>query len=321
MSEEHIVTPQNEEAMDMANALLDDQGTPEYDDPQEEDEVEAAEEVDTDDSDSEGDSEDDESDVDELRFVEIEIDGKKYEVPEELKDGYLMQADYTRKTQSLKDYQKEVELQQKTLQTQQKEHEFISEIQPDLNNLGYLNAQIQQIEQNLQANVNNLPSDELFKMKIQADGLREQANALKTDLESKYGDFQKSQEQAYTELLNQGTEVLKQTIPDWTPEKQKQVRDFALSQGFNEAEVNSIVDPRHVRVLWAAAEYDRLQQKGPQVANEVTQKIKAKARNPMPKATRRKLDNRKKLKSKNTSDDAKASIIGEEAADWFFGNR
>jgi hypothetical protein len=331
MAVEHTVKAPDQEAMDVAEEMLGTQGDVEAygekEAPKEEPEVtdedqdglEASEEEALDDSDSEGDSEDDESDVDELRFVEIEINGTKYEVPEDLKDGYLMQADYTRKTQSLQDYKKEVELQQKQLQTTQKEHEFINEIQPEINNLGYLNAQIQQIDQNLQQNVNNLPSDELFKMKIQADGLRDQATTLKSQLEGKYQEFQNSQEQAYTELLNQGAEILKQTIPDWTPDKQKELREFALNQGFNEQEVSSIIDPRHVRVLWAASQYEALQSKAPQAADKVTTKIKQKARKPMPDATRKKLDNRKKIKSRNVSDTDKADIIGQEAADWFLG--
>ena len=33
--------------------------------------------------------------------VEIELDGKKYTVPADLKDSFLMQSDYTRKTQEI----------------------------------------------------------------------------------------------------------------------------------------------------------------------------------------------------------------------------
>ena len=161
----------------------------------------------------------------------------------------------------------------------------------------------------------------MFRKKIEADGLKEQAKELKAQLEAKYGEFQKTQEQAYTELLNQGAEILKQTIPDWTPEKQKELREFALGQGLTEQEVNSIIDPRHVRILYNAAQYEKLQGKAPQAAEKVNTRIKQKASNPMPKATRRKLDNRKKLKSNKTSNDEKANIIGEEAADWFFNTK
>src|SRR5438105_8523 len=49
--------------------------------------------------------------------AEIEINGKKYTVPAELKDGYLMQADYTRKTQEVADIRKTVEAQKAEAET------------------------------------------------------------------------------------------------------------------------------------------------------------------------------------------------------------
>lgn len=325
---EHAVREMDQDAADFANSLLDSQDTPEYDDAQDDEntddtEVEASEDDVSEGGDEDGEAGDSDSDGDEsseeLRFVEIEIDGRKYEVPEELKDGYLMQADYTRKTQSLQDYRAEVEIKEKQLQAQKAEHDFIAEIQPDINNLGYLQAQIQQIESHLQSNMATMPSDELFRKKIEVDGLQNKARELKEQLEAKYGEFQKAQEQSYTELLNKGAEILKQSIPNWTAEKQKELREFALSSGFSEHEVNSIIDPRHIRILWQASQFERLQSAAPKAAEKVTTKVKQKARKPMPDATRRKLDNRKKLKSRNVSHKAKADIIGEEAADWFFG--
>lgn len=332
MGVEHTVKAPDQEASDFANSLLDSQGDVdaygERDEATDEvaeeaaeadDELDAGAEAEGDSgSDQDADEGTDEDESGDLRFVEIEIDGKKYEVPEELKDGYLMQADYTKKTQALSDYRKEVEIAQKQLTVQQAENQFIAEIQPEINNLGYLQAQVKQIEQDMQQNLSSMTSEDMFRKKIQADGLKEQAAALKAQLEAKYGEFQNTQEQAYTELLNKGAEILKQTIPDWTPDKQKELREFALGQGLTEQEVNSIIDPRHVRILYNAAQYEKLQGKAPQAAEKVNTRIKQKASNPMPKDTRRKLDMRKKLKSNKTSADEKANIIGEQAADWFF---
>ena len=47
----------------------------------------------------------------EPELVDIEVNGKTFKVPAELKDGYLMQADYTRKTQEVAAERKAVETQ------------------------------------------------------------------------------------------------------------------------------------------------------------------------------------------------------------------
>ena len=67
-------------------------------------EQEAAIEVDPDETEAE--EGDDEA---EIEYAEIELNGKKYQVPAELKDGYMMQADYTRKTQMTAEDKKAVE--------------------------------------------------------------------------------------------------------------------------------------------------------------------------------------------------------------------
>ena len=42
-------------------------------------------------------------------LAEVEIDGKTYKLPPELKDGFLRQADYTRKTQELAEQRRRME--------------------------------------------------------------------------------------------------------------------------------------------------------------------------------------------------------------------
>lgn len=258
------------------------------------------------------------SDLDEeIPVVEVEIDGEVIEVPEKYKDYFLRQSDYTQKTQALADQRREVELQQKQIQVQQREHEFLNEIQPDINNLGYLQAQIQQMEQDLQTNLQSLSSEDLFRKKIEMDGLREQANALKSQLEVKYGEFEKAQEQSYKELLNEGAQVLKQSIPNWSEDKQKAIRDFALSEGFSEQEVSTIIDPRHVRILWKASQYDALKDKAVPVVEKAKAAIKPKARSKAQSASDKKLAVRNKLRSKNLSSKDKAAVIQQELGERF----
>jgi len=252
-------------------------------------------------------------------YLDLEYDGITYQVPPALKDAFLRNADYTQKTQAIAEQRKEIEMLQQQVETTQNEQTFITDIQPELNNLGLLQAQIQQMEAGLQQNLASMTSEQMFKTKIEIDGMKEQMNAFRQGLEVKYKEFEEAQKQSYNELLEQGAQTLKKSIPDWNEGKAQQVREFAIQQGFNQQEVNSIIDPRHVKVLWAASQYERLQEKAKPAAEQIKSApmIKTKSRNPMPKDTRDKLDYRNKLKSKNLNTRQKAKVIQDEMAKRF----
>ena len=202
-----------------------------------------------------------------ITLEEVEYDGVIYEVPATLKDALLRQSDYTQKTQGLADKRKEIEVIAQQLEVTQKEQQFVAEIQPDLNNVGYLQAQIQQMENELQTNVANMTSEEMFRKKIEMDGFKSQLEAISGGLQAKYRDFEEAQKQSYQELLEKGAQVLKQVIPDWNEDKQREVRDYAIEKGFSPQEVSSIIDPRHVQILYDAQQYQKIKSKAkPSVA-------------------------------------------------------
>jgi hypothetical protein len=250
---------------------------------------------------------------------EIEFEGTVYQVPAELKDAFLKNKDYTEKTQTLAEKRREVELKEKQVEVTQKEQQFIGEIQPELNNIGYLDAQINQMTQDLSTNLSILTSEEMFKKKIEVDGLKEQREALAQGLQVKYKEFEEAQQQSYTELLEQGSQILKKAIPDWNEEKQATVRDYALSKGLTQQEVSSIIDPRHVQILWAASQYDALQRgvDGAKVKVKSAPVIQPKARSPKQTDNDKKLAIRNKLKSGKLTDREKADLILQEAGERF----
>ena len=249
-------------------------------------------------------------------LLDIEYDGVVYQVPPELKDALLRNSDYTQKTQAVAEQRKEVEMLQQQVETTQNEQRFITGIQPDLNNLGLLQAQIQQMEAGLQQNLANMTSEQMFKTKIEIDGMKEQMSAFRQGLEVKYKEFEEAQKQSYHELLEQGAQSLKKAIPDWSEGKAQQVREFAVQQGFNQQEVNSIIDPRYVKVLWAASQYEQLQAQAQPAAEQIKSAptIRTKSRNPMPQNTRDKLDYKNKIQSKKLSARDKAKVIQDEMA-------
>jgi hypothetical protein len=251
--------------------------------------------------------------------AEIEFEGTTYEVPVELKDAFLKNKDYTQKTQTLAEQRKQVELQQKQIEATQKEQKFIGEIQPELNNIGYLDAQIKQMNEDLSTNLSTLTSEEMFKKKIEVDGLKEQRQALADGLQVKYNEFEEAQQQTRDELLEQGAQILKQKIPDWNEDKQKTISDYAISKGMPPAVVQSLVDPVHVEILWEASQFRALQDgvAGAKTKVKAAPVIQPKARTPKQTDNDKKLATRNKLRSGKLSDREKAILIQDELGERF----
>lgn len=252
-------------------------------------------------------------------FVEMEIDGQLYEIPEQLKDHILRQQDYTQKTQELSAQRKEAEAIRAAVQQEQAKYQFLESVQDEMQQAEMLKAQIDQVQQYRREQIDSLDYKDLIKLDSHRDELQAQLNALGQSLQTKQQEFQQAQQQSITELLDKSTEALKSKIPNWGEETQKQVRDFAIQKGFSEEELNSVYDPRYVEVLWEASQYRKLKEGAGAAVKKVQDApaIKPKARKPMPKEVGDKLNLRKKMKAKNATNDAKANALGNYIADKF----
>lgn len=235
----------------------------------------------------------------EEEYAEIEIDGEVLQVPAKYKDYFLRQQDYTQKTQELAQQRKEYELLQQQAQAQKAQYDFVQENWDSLLEANQSEALIKQYKDYLTQNIDSLSATDVQKIQLQIEQIRDQHNELNQTLQGKWQEAQQAQQQSFRELLNKGTEVLRQKIPNWGEQAQKQVREYALKAGFSEQELNSVFDPRQVEVLWKAAQYDNLKQGAKPAVKKVQQAptIKPKARNPMPEDTKKYLSARKKLKS------------------------
>jgi hypothetical protein len=250
----------------------------------------------------------------EPEFVELELGGKTYEVPVELKDGFLKNEDYTQKTQTLAEERREVELQKQQITTQQAQYRFVQEIQDDLNEINQIDYQLKAWEDYLGANAKDMDAHAITLAQLEIRNGEKQRDEKTAALKGRQAEFQQAQEQAVQELLTKGTEILKGKIPGWGEEKQAEMRDYALSLGFTKDEVASIVDPRHVQVLYENAQYRKLQPgvKGAVKKVETAQAITPKSRQTqMPKEVGRKLNLQKKLKNPKLSSQDKAQAILE----------
>jgi hypothetical protein len=250
-------------------------------------------------------------------LVEFEFDGQLIEAPQNIVDALMRNDDYTQKTQAVSTERKEVELQREAVQQQAQQYEFAQSVQGDVLKAQQLEAQANQVHEYLRENIDTLSSTEIEKIRFSIEDTRRQRDELVQSVQGKTAEFQQAQEQAHVELLNKGTEVLRQKIPGWGEEHQKEVRDYLLSKGKTEAQINTIVDPVDVEIAWEAAQYRKLKDGAAPAVKKVQSapQIKEKTRNPMPEDVKTKLNLRKKLKNPKVGSREKARLIRENMGD------
>lgn len=189
---------------------------------------------------------------------EIEYEGEKYKVPKNLKEAFLRHQDYTRKTQEVAEQRRAFEQQQ----AQEKEHiqRQRQHIQ-DYAQIHALDMQIKQFEGVDWQKMIEADPVEAMKLDRQYRTLAEMRQGIATRIQQVEAQEAFSQQQHVAKLIEEGREVLKREIPNWSEQTQKAVSEYAISFGFKPEEVAQVIDPRHVKVLHKAMLYDQMMKK------------------------------------------------------------
>ena len=230
--------------------------------------AEATEEVESEEATEEPDEEveEEEQSQDEVpAILKLKVNGEDVEKPLDEVVALAQQGlDYTQKTQQVAEQRKELEAYAQQIQLQ--EQAFQQQVQ--LNNVLIEDvAKITSLDQQLNqyANVNwNQLSDNDFveaqKLFFSYNQLQTERSQLVSQFEAKKQQVVQKQSQLMAEKIAKGKEVLAKEIPNWSPETNQALLSTGKDYGFSDAELNSIVDPRHVKVLHDAMQWRKLQQ-------------------------------------------------------------
>ena len=231
-------------------------------------EAEDTEEVESEEATEESDdeAEEEEQSQDEVpAILKLKVNGEDVEKPLDEVVALAQQGlDYTQKTQQVAEQRKELEAYAQQIQLQ--EQAFQEQMQ--LNNVLIEDvAKITSLDQQLNqyANVNwQQLSDNDFveaqKLFFSYNQLQTERSALVSQFEAKKQQVVQKQSQLMAEKIAKGKEVLAKEIPNWSPETNQALLSTGKDYGFSDAELNSIVDPRHVKVLHDAMQWRKLQQ-------------------------------------------------------------
>tara|TARA_R110002020_G_scaffold362239_1_gene574620 strand:- start:54 stop:1094 length:1041 start_codon:yes stop_codon:yes gene_type:complete len=200
-----------------------------------------------------------EEEVQEPNKHSINVNGTNLEVTlEDLKTGYVRQADYTRKSQELAEQRKgfEHELQA----TQQERQRYISQLEQ------FTQQSDQKLNEFKDIDWAKLQADDPMAYMTKRDQYRDlQENKRLVEEESKTVQLkqQQEQQQKWYEELDRQQSVMAQRLPEWTdptkgPKLKMAIKTFAVKKGFSDQEVNSLIDARSVDVLHKAMLYENL---------------------------------------------------------------
>ena len=231
-------------------------------------EAEATEEVESEEATEEPDEEveEEEQSQDEVpAILKLKVNGEDVEKPLDEVVALAQQGlDYTQKTQQVAEQRKELEAYAQQIQMQ--EQAFQEQMQ--LNNVLIEDvAKITSLDKQLNqyANVNwNQLSDNDFveaqKLFFTYNQLQQERSQLVSQFEVKKQQVVQKQTQLMAEKIAKGKEILAKEIPNWSPETNQALLSTGKDYGFSDAELNAIVDPRHVKVLHDAMQWRKLQQ-------------------------------------------------------------
>ena len=231
-------------------------------------EAEDTEEVESEEATEEPDEEveEEEQSQDEVpAILKLKVNGEDVEKPLDEVVALAQQGlDYTQKTQQVAEQRKELEAYAESIKAQ--EQAFQEQMQ--LNNVLIEEvAKITSLDQQLNhyANVNwqDLSDNDFVEAQkhfFTYNQLQQQRSQLVSQFEAKKQYVVQQQTQFMSEKIAKGKEILAKEIPNWSPETNQALLSTGKDYGFSDAELNAIVDPRHVKVLHDAMQWRKLQQ-------------------------------------------------------------
>jgi len=208
-------------------------------------------------------------------ILKLKVNGEEVEKPIDEVVALAQQGlDYTQKTQQVAEQRKELETYAEQIKAQ--EQAFQQQVQ--LNNVliedvAKITALDQQLNQYANVNWQQLSDSDFVeaqKLFFTYNQLQQERSTLVSQFEAKKQEVVQKQTQLMAEKIAKGKEILAKEIPNWSPETNQALLSTGKDYGFSDAELNSIVDPRHVKVLHDAMQWRKLQQKDSIVKKKVS---------------------------------------------------
>lgn len=199
----------------------------------------------------------------------VKVNGKEYEVSEqELINGYQRNEDYVTRNEGLR---REQEALQQARQQFEQNQQLQQAVMHEYATAVALDNQLAQYAQIDWARLYDNDPAQAAKLDNQMRTLERQRDIAFAKVQN--GQHQAAQiaQQQMNEQAEHGRRELPKLIPGWKPEMATEIRDFGISLGIPAQELGNVVNPLHVKVLWMASQYAKLQGQKPAINKRVAE--------------------------------------------------
>lgn len=177
---------------------------------------------------------------------EVDYEGEKFKVPKKLKDALLRQADYTRKTQEVAAQRAAIEQERAEVQRQAQFHrDFLEELAEARS----ISLQLEQFKQIDWDALDQADPVQARRLERQQRALQDRQSELQRKVAEKNQQKTLQEQQVTAKQLQEGAEVLRRDIRDWSPEKAAALSEFAVQYGFPKDQISKVSNPLFVKLL------------------------------------------------------------------------
>jgi|TARA_R110000765_G_scaffold206083_1_gene311036 hypothetical protein len=222
-------------------------------------------------NDVEDDTEDETTELEEEQTFTIKAAGEEKEVTiDELVKSYQMESDYTKKTQSLAEDRKKVEAYGDVIKmAEHTRNEYANRLQA-LEQVLQNNAES---PENLAELKENDPIGYAVKVAEQTQR-KDQLQKVNAERQRVMTEQQSVNAQNLHQYVEQEQQKLAQILPEFSDrnkseQTRNEIRNYGISIGFTETELEQVYDSRHVLTLHKAMQYDKLVKAKPSVNKKV----------------------------------------------------
>ncbi len=199
----------------------------------------------------------------------VEIEGKAYRVPKELKGMVLMHKDYTQKTQEVADLRRDVEGRAQALQQREQVLGASFEKAVEFRQVQDRLAQFEALDWNALVDADPAQAQ---KLTIAYQQLQREAQTKLTELQQTQAQAQHLTENQRQQMLAEAEKDLHARLPGFGPQTAQQIRKTAEEHyGIKGEELEGLADARYVHVLHDAMKWRELQAKQPQAMRKVAE--------------------------------------------------